>query len=202
MIGLFVCWIAGSYWKKIYYIYITLMELLLLLMVGVGATMGEEGDYDPVSGNEILAMVFLLMFLILMLILYVRNKKIANAFNMFVIMCVSLIFFDLVNTNTVSGILIIFNVLLLTVAAFASGLVYCLESCYSTVLPSSYFAVFCSMMSVYLIKEIKVKGWKGGLLYWGIGIALTAAGCLIQLQILKKTEMGTKKRNKLSKALK
>ncbi len=201
MIGLFVCWIAGSYWKKIYYIYITLMELLLLLMVGVGATMGEEGDYDPVSGNEILAMVFLLMFLILMLILYVRNKKIADAFNTFIIMGVSLMFFDLMN-NSMSNILIIFNVLLLTVAAFASGLVYCLESCYSAVLPSSYFAVFCSMMSVYLIKEIKVKGWKGALLYWGIGITLTAAGCLIQLQILKKTEMGTKKRNKLSKALK
>lgn len=201
MIGLFVCWIAGSYWKKIYYIYITLMELLLLLMVGVGATMGEEGDYDPVSGNEILAMVFLLMFLILMLILYVRNKKIADAFNTFIIMGVSLMFFDLMN-NSMSNILIIFNVLFMVITALASGLVYCLESCYSAVFPSSYFAVFCSMMSVYLIKEIKVKGWKGGLLFWGIGITLTAAGCLIQLQILKKTEMGTKKRNKLSKALK
>lgn len=201
MIGLFVCWIAGSYWKKIYYIYITLMELLLLLMVGVGATIGEEGDYDPVSGNEILAMVFLLMFLILMLILYVRNKKIADAFNTFIIMGVSLMFFDLMN-NSMSNILIIFNVLFMVITALASGLVYCLESCYSAVFPSSYFAVFCSMMSVYLIKEIKVKGWKGGLLFWGIGITLTAAGCLIQLQILKKTEMGTKKRNKLSKALK
>lgn len=200
MIGLFVCWIAGSYWKKIYYIYITLMELLLLLMVGVGATMGEEGDYDPVSGNEILAMVFLLMFLILMLILYVRNKKIADAFNTFIIMGVSLMFFDLM--NSVSNILIIFNVLFMVIAALASGLVYCLESCYSAVLPSSYLGVFSAMFWVGITDSIEIIGWKGALLYWGIGAVLTAAGCLIQLQILKKTEMGTKKRNKLSKALK
>jgi len=42
----------------------------------------------------------------------------------------------------------------------------------------------------------------GILLFWGVMILFTAAGCLIQVQILKKTEMGTKKRNKLSEALK
>ena len=200
MIGLFVCWIAGSYWKKIYYIYITLMELLLLLMVGVGATMGEEGDYDPVSGNEILAMVLLLMLMIFILSLYVRNKRIADAFNTFIIMGLSLMFFDLM--NSVSNILIIFNVLFMVIAALASGLVYCLESCYSAVLPSSYFGSFSAMFWAGITESIEIEGWKGALLYWGIGITLTAAGCLIQLQILKKTEMGTKKRNKLSKALK
>ena len=200
MIGLFVCWVAGSYWKKIYYIYMTLLELLLLLMVGVGATMGEEGDYDPVSGNEILAMVLLLMLMIFILSLYVRNKRIADAFNTFIIMGLSLMFFDLM--NSVSNILIIFNVLFMVIAALASGLVYCLESCYSAVFPSSYFGSFSAMFWAGITESIEIEGWKGALLYWGIGITLTAAGCLIQLQILKKTEMGTKKRNKLSKALK
>ena len=201
MIGLFVCWVAGSYWKKIYYIYMTLLELLLLLMVGVGATMGEEGDYDPVSGNEILAMVLLLMLMIFILSLYVRNKRIADAFNTFIIMGLSLMFFDLMN-NSMSNILIIFNVLFMVITALASGLVYCLESCYSAVFPSSYFGAFSAMFWVGITDSTEIIGWKGALLYWGIGITLTAAGCLIQLQILKKTEMGTKKRNKLSKALK
>lgn len=79
--------------------------------------------------------------------------------------------------------------------------VYC-SDCYSAVLPSSYFAVFSSMFCGNGTDFLTVKGWKGGLLLWGIGIILTAAGGLIQILILKKTEMGTKKRNKLSEALK
>lgn len=146
MIGLFLCWAAGSYWKKIYYVYITLQEILLLLGFGIASTRGEEGDYDSVTGGEMSVIVI----------------------------------------------------------ALVPAFVYC-SDCYSAVLPSSYFAVFSSMFWGFCIKGtdfLTVKGWKGGLLLWGIGIILTAAGCLIQLLILKKTEMGTKKRNKLSEALK
>ena len=60
----------------------------------------------------------------------------------------------------------------------------------------------CFMNDINQKDFIPGKGWKESLLFWGVMILFTAAGCLIQVQILKKTEMGTKKRNKLSEALK
>ena len=202
MIGLFLCWAAGSYWKKIYYVYITLQEILLLLGFGIASTMGEEGDYDPVTGGEMSVIVIALVFLVFMLILYAKNKRMADTFNMFIIMWMSLKALDLM--HIVSDIPVILSLLFLIVSVLVPAFVYC-SDCYSAVLPSSYFAVFSSMFWGFCVKGtdfLTVKGWKGGLLLWGIGIILTAAGGLIQILILKKTEMGTKKRNKLSEALK
>lgn len=202
MIGLFLCWVAGSYWKKIYYIYITVQELIMILGLTLGASMGEDGDYDPVTGNETAMIILMLMFLIVMLILYAKDTKIADAFNMLIIMCISLGFFNL--THVVSKVHAIFVIIFLTAAVFMAIFVYWADS-YSAVLPSSYFAVFTGMFWMFFIKGsdfVLVKEWKGGLLFWGFGILLTAVGCLVQLLILKKTEMGTKKRNKLSDVLK
>lgn len=202
MIGLFLCWVAGSYWKKIYYIYITVQELLMILGFTLASTMGEEGDYDPVTGGEKGIIVLMFVFLIIMLILYAKDTRIADVFNMFIIMCISLKFFDM--THIVSKIHAIFTILFWIAAVFVAIFVYCSDS-YSAVLPSSYFAVFAGMFWIFFIKEsdfVLVKGWKGGLLFWGFGILLTAVGCLIQLLILKKTKMETKKRNKLSEVLK
>lgn len=202
MIGLFLCWIAGSYWRKIYYTYITLQELLMILGFALASSMGEEGDYDPVTGSERGIIVLMLVFLIVMLILYAKDTRIADAFNMFIIMCMSLKFFDM--THIVSEISAIFTILFWIAAVFVAVFVYWSDS-YSAVLPSSYFAVFGGMFWMFFIEGtdfLIVKGWKGGLLFWAFGIILTAAGCRIQLLILKKTKMGTQKRNKLSEVLK
>lgn len=150
MIGLFLCWVAGSYWKKIYYIYITVQELLMILGFTLASTMGEEGDYDPVTGGEKGIIVLMFVFLIIMLILYAKDTRIADVFNMFIIMCISLKFFDI--THIVSKIHAIFTILFWMAAVFVAIFVYCSDS-YSAVLPSSYFAVFAGMFWIFFIKE-------------------------------------------------
>lgn len=59
--------------------------------------MGEDGDYDPVTGGEMFIIVIVLVFLIFMLILYVKDKRIADTFNMFIIMWMSLKAFNLIH---------------------------------------------------------------------------------------------------------
>lgn len=124
--------------EKNYYVYITLQEILLLLGFGIASTRGEEGDYDPVTGGEIFTIVIVLVFLIFMLILYVKDKRIADTFNMFIIMWMSLKSFNLM--HIVSDIPVILNILFLIVSVLVPAFVYCSDR-YSAVLPSVYFAV-------------------------------------------------------------
>lgn len=74
----------------------------MILEFTLASTMGEEGDYDPVTGGEKGIIVLMFVFLIIMLILYVKDTRIADVFNMFIIMCISLKFFDM--THIVSKI--------------------------------------------------------------------------------------------------
>lgn len=66
----------------------------------------------------------------------------------------------------------------------------------------TFFASKSGLVLIFVFAFLLISISAGILLFWGVMILFTAAGCLIQVQILKKTEMGTKKRNKLSEALK
>ena len=90
MIGLFLCWIAGSYWKKIYYVYITFLEIMMVLFCFLGSTVGEEGDYNAVTGFVALLLILMILLLIGTLFSYTVDKKIADALNMFTVMLIAL----------------------------------------------------------------------------------------------------------------
>ena len=78
---------------------------------------------------------------------------------------------------------------------------------YSSVLPSSLLAVTWGrfMLGVFALDYEEIYSSLGLTslpVTLGLGIILTAAVCLIQLFILKKTDMGKKKRNVISNFLK
>ncbi len=71
---------------------------------------------------------------------------------------------------------------------------------YSSVLPSSLLAVTWGrfMLGVFALDYEEIYSSLGLTslpVTLGLGIILTAAGCLLQFFILKKTDMGKKKRN-------
>ena len=196
MIGLFLCWIAGAYWRKIYYVYVTLAELFVLIGVWAGAGMGEEGDYDPVTGDEKLLIFFLIICLIFILFFYVKNRRVADACNMFFLLMTGMLLYGYDFTKTTS---IILWMIYMLVSVVLTGIVFCLGE-YSTILPSSFLT---TEVVAWVVADslIDLEKMKRNLIILGVEILFTVMGSLIQLHILKKTDMGRKKRNRLSAIL-
>ena len=198
MIGLFLCWVAGAYWRKIYYVYITLAELVLLIGVWMGAGMGEDGDYDPVTGDEKLLIFFLIIFLIFILFSYAKNRRIADAGNMFFLLMIGILLYGL--GDFTKNTTIIFWMIYMLASVILTVIVFCLGE-YSAILPSAFFTTEIVLWVVaYSLTDLEKM--KRNLIIFGLEILLTATGSLIQLHILKKTDMGRKKRNRLSAILK
>ena len=147
--AMILCWAAGSYWKKVYY----LVWLLSLPMPIFGFlysfSMDEDGDGGSSGRIEAVLMVIILIILV---IIYVKARNLGDAIN---------------------------TLLAVTWGRFMLG-VFALD----------YEEIYSSLGLTSLPVTL------------GLGIILTAAGCLIQLFILKKTDMGKKKRNVISNFLK
>ena len=56
----------------------------------LGSTVGEEGDYNAVTGFVALLLILMILLLIGTLFSYTVDKKIADALNMFTVMLIAL----------------------------------------------------------------------------------------------------------------
>ena len=66
------------------------MEIMMVLSCCMGATIGEEGDADAVTGFESLVLVLIILLVIIIWFSYAVDKKIADALNMFTVMLIAL----------------------------------------------------------------------------------------------------------------
>lgn len=194
---LILCWAAGSYWKKVYYVMSVLSLAMPIFWFLYSFSMDEDGDGGSSGGMEA---VLTFIILIILVIIYVKARNLGDAINTFLLMnAFFMLVVLLVSDHGFGKWSIIIVLLISTVAAVA---VFYAKDC-SSVLPSSLLAVIWVgfVLAAYEsdYEEIYRKlGLTSLPVVLGIGIILTAAGCLIQRFILKKTDMGTKKRNEIS----
>ena len=197
--AMILCWAAGSYWKKVYY----LVWLLSLPMPIFGFlysfSMDEDGDGGSSGRIEAVLMVIILIILV---IIYVKARNLGDAINTFLLMNVYILLMillsdsDLNRWNRIVRLIVFVATLLISIIAAAATF---RAKEYSSVLPSSLLAVTWGRFMLGVFSSLGLTSLPVTL---GLGIILTAAGCLIQLFILKKTDMGKKKRNVISNFLK
>lgn len=205
--AMILCWAAGSYWKKVYY----LVWLLSLPMPIFGFlysfSMDEDGDGGSSGRIEAVLMVIILIILV---IIYVKTRNLGDAINTFLLMNVYILLMILLSDsdfnrwNRIVRLIVFVATLLISIIAAAATF---RAKEYSSVLPSSLLAVAWGrfMLGVFALDYEEIYSSLGLTslpVTLGLGIILTAAGCLIQLFILKKTDMGKKKRNVISNFLK
>ena len=201
--AMILCWAAGSYWKKVYY----LVWLLSLPMPIFGFlysfSMDEDGDGGSSGRIEAVLMVIILIILV---IIYVKARNLGDVINTFLLMNVNILLMILLSDSGFSRWNMIVFVITLLVSIIAAVATFRAKE-YSSVLPSSLLAVTWGrfMLGVFALDYEEIYSSLGLTslpVTLGLGIILTAAGCLLQFFILKKTDMGKKKRNVISNFLK
>lgn len=205
--AMILCWAAGSYWKKVYYLIWFLSLPMPIFWFLYSFSMDEDGDGGSSGGIEAVLTVIILIILV---IIYVKARNLGDVINTFLLMNVNILLMILLSDSGFSGwnmivCRIVFVITLLVSIIVAVATFRAKE--YSSVLPSSLLAVTWGrfMLGVFALDYEEIYSSLGLTslpVTLGLGIILTAAGCLLQFFILKKTDMGKKKRNVISNFLK
>ena len=166
-------------------------------------SMDEDGDGGSSGGIEAVLTVIILIILV---IIYVKARNLGDVINTFLLMNVNILLMILLSDSGFSRWNMIVFVITLLASIIAAVATFRAKE-YSSVLPSSLLAVTWGrfMLGVFALDYEEIYSSLGLTslpVTLGLGIILTAAGCLIQLFILKKTDMGKKKRNVISNFLK
>ena len=165
--------------------------------------MDEDGDGGSSGGIEAVLTVIILIILV---IIYVKARNLGDVINTFLLMNVNILLMILLSDSGFSRWNMIVFVITLLVSIIAAVATFRAKE-YSSVLPSSLLAVTWGrfMLGVFALDYEEIYSSLGLTslpVTLGLGIILTAAGCLLQFFILKKTDMGKKKRNVISNFLK
>lgn len=166
-------------------------------------SMDEDGDGGSSGGIEAVLTVIILIILV---IIYVKARNLGDVINTFLLMNVNILLMILLSDSGFSRWNMIVFVITLLASIIAAVATFRAKE-YSSVLPSSLLAVTWGrfMLGVFALDYEEIYSSLGLTslpVTLGLGIILTVAGCLIQLFILKKTDMGKKKRNVISNFLK
>ena len=201
--AMILCWAAGSYWKKVYYLVWLLSLPMPIFWFLYSFSMDEDGDGGSSGGIEAVLTVIILIILV---IIYVKARNLGDVINTFLLMNVNILLMILLSDSGFSRWNMIVFVITLLASIIAAVATFRAKE-YSSVLPSSLLAVTWGrfMLGVFALDYEEIYSSLGLTslpVTLGLGIILTAAGCLIQLFILKKTDMGKKKRNVISNFLK
>lgn len=197
--AMILCWAAGSYWKKVYYLIWFLSLPMPIFWFLYSFSMDEDGD----GGIEAVLTVIILIILV---IIYVKARNLGDVINTFLLMNVNILLMILLSDSGFSRWNMIVFVITLLASIIAAVATFRAKE-YSSVLPSSLLAVTWGrfMLGVFALDYEEIYSSLGLTslpVTLGLGIILTAAGCLLQFFILKKTDMGKKKRNVISNFLK
>ena len=201
--AMILCWAAGSYWKKVYYLIWFLSLPMPIFWFLYSFSMDEDGDGGSSGRIEAVLMVIILIILV---IIYVKARNLGDAINTFLLMNVNILLMILLSDSGFSRWNMIVFVITLLASIIAAVATFRAKE-YSSVLPSSLLAVTWGrfMLGVFALDYEEIYSSLGLTslpVTLGLGIILTAAGCLLQFFILKKTDMGKKKRNVISNFLK
>lgn len=186
-IGIFLCWIAGSYLRKIYYVCVTLWEVFAILILFIGSSVDKTGIFK-------ILLIIAVILLICILILYEHRRRLSDALNILILIWTSIAESGILIAKSHSTIALITAVVCLVVAVIAAFVVYDADE-YSTILPSSFLgAAVCGLICAHFGPfNLDDDPSKIFFLMLGIEIVLTAVGCLIQIFILEKKQIIKKK---------
>ena len=83
VIGTFLCWIAGAYLRKVYYVCATVWEILALYIFFIGSTVDDSGIFK-------ILLLIMSILLICILILYEHQRRISDALNILIFIWTSI----------------------------------------------------------------------------------------------------------------
>ena len=101
--AMILCWAAGSYWKKVYYLIWFLSLPMPIFGFLYSFSMDEDGDGG--SSGRIEA-VLTVIILIILVIIYVKARNLGDAINTFLLMNVNILLIILLSDSgfrTISG---------------------------------------------------------------------------------------------------
>lgn len=177
--GTFLCWIAGSYFRKIYYICVTLWEALGILILFIGSSVDDTGIFG-------IMLIIAVILLVCILILYEHQRRLADALNILMLIWISIAESGILIAKSQNTMASIAALVCLALAVIAALIVYQADE-YSTILPSSFLgAAVCGLLGGWFFPyNLDDDPSKIFFLMLGIEIVLTAVGCLLQIFILE-----------------
>ena len=101
--AMILCWAAGSYWKKVYYLIWFLSLPMPIFWFLYSFSMDEDGDGGSSGGIEAVLTVIILIILV---IIYVKARNLGDAINTFLLMNVNILLMILLSDSgfrTISG---------------------------------------------------------------------------------------------------
>ena len=139
--AMILCWAAGSYWKKVYYLVWLLSLPMPIFWFLYSFSMDEDGDGGSSGRIEAVLMVIILIILV---IIYVKARNLGDAINTFLLMNVYILLMILLSDsdfnrwNRIVRLIVFVATLLISIIAAAATF---RAKEYSSVLPSSLLAV-------------------------------------------------------------
>ena len=101
--AMILCWAAGSYWKKVYYLIWFLSLPMPIFWFLYSFSMDEDGDVGSSGGIEAVLTVIILIILV---IIYVKARNLGDVINTFLLMNVNILLMILLSDSgfrTISG---------------------------------------------------------------------------------------------------
>lgn len=177
--GTFLCWIAGSYFRKIYYVCVTLWEVFDILILFIGSSVDDTGIFG-------IMLIIAVILLVCILILYEHQRRLADALNILMLIWISIAESGILTAKSQNTMASIVALVCLALAVIAALIVYQADE-YSTILPSSFLgAAVCGLLGGWFFPyNLDDDPSKIFFLMLGIEIVLTAVGCLLQIFILE-----------------
>lgn len=178
--GTFLCWIAGSYFRKIYYVCVTLWEVFGILILFIGSSVDDTGIFG-------IMLIIAVILLVCILILYEHQRRLADALNILMLIWISIAESGILTAKSQNTMASIVALVCLALAVIAALIVYQADE-YSTILPSSFLgAAVCGLLGGWFFPyNLDDDPSKIFFLMLGIEIVLTAVGCLLQIFILEQ----------------
>ena len=177
--GTFLCWIAGSYFRKIYYVCVTLWEVFGILILFIGSSVDDTGIFG-------IMLIIAVILLVCILILYEHQRRLADALNILMLIWISIAENGILTAKSQNTMASIVALVCLALTVIAALIVYQADE-YSTILPSSFLgAAVCGLLGGWFFPyNLDDDPSKIFFLVLGIEIVLTAVGCLLQIFILE-----------------
>lgn len=185
--GAFLCWIAGSYFRKIYYVCVTLWEVFGILILFIGSSVDDTGIFG-------IMLIIAVILLVCILILYEHQRRLADALNILMLIWISIAESGILTAKSQNTMASIVALVCLALTVIAALIVYQADE-YSTILPSSFLgAAVCGLLGGWFFPyNLDDDPSKIFFLMLGIEIVLTAVGCLLQMFTLEKKQIIKKK---------
>ena len=177
--GTFLCWIAGSYFRKIYYVCVTLWGVFGILILFIGSSVDDTGIFG-------IMLIIAVILLVCILILYEHQRRLADALNILMLIWISIAESGILTAKSQNTMASIVALVCLALTVIAALIVHQADE-YSTILPSSFLgAAVCGLLGGWFFPyNLDDDPSKIFFLMLGIEIVLTAVGCLLQIFILE-----------------